>query len=723
MTSALPPCCAERPTTASTAFAFAIACLIGVSLLAPALAKDESDADAEARDESLPRVVVSAIPVAGDPARTPASISHVAVDASRHAGPLDGLSDVLAGVPGLSVRNRHNHAQDEQISIRGYGARATFGVRGLRLYTDGIPAAMPDGAGQVSHFSLDGAERIEVLRGPFSALYGNSSGGVIALHSARGVAPGRWNAALRAGSDAFRRLSLDGRGAIGQVGYNLALSRFDGDGFRDHSAARRDTFNLRLDHDWGETRQLTLIANAVDMPDIQDPLGLTWEQAQADPRQAVANATLFNTRKSVRQHQAGAILRQDLGAEQGLRLLGYAGKRRVEQFLAIPQAAQNNPLHSGGVIDLDTGYHGVDLRWQFEGEVAGRPLALAAGLSGDRQDQRRRGFENHVDGVPGLRGALRRDERNRVSGFDQYLQADWRFAPRWSLLAGLRHSALRFSSRDAYVGPGNPDDSGRVRHADSTPVAGLMWHASQALRLYASHGHGFETPTFAELSYRADGGAGLAFDLRPARSRNSELGAKWRPSRGVQIEAALFHADTDDELAVARNSGGRSSFRNVARARRAGVELAADWTLTEHWGLRAAWTRIAAHFRDGFLACAGTPCLTPVTPVATGSPIPGVPRSQLFARLDWDDGPWQAALDLSRSGVTVVNDLATQTAPAHALVGIEGARQFGPLRLSLRIDNLFDRAYIGAVIVNDGNGRYYEPGPGRQWHLGAQWTL
>ncbi len=673
--------------------------------------------------DRLPRVVVSATRDAGDAPPTPASVDAVAVDSGRDARPPTGLSGVLGGVPGVTVRNRQNYAQDEQISIRGFGARATFGVRGVRLYADDIPASMPDGAGQVSHFNLDGAERIDVLRGPFSALYGNSSGGVIALYSAQGAAPDRWRASLRTGSDAFWRASIDGRGQAGAMGYNLALSRFGTDGFRDHSAARRDSGNLRLDWDFDGSRRFTLIANAIDMPDTQDPLGLTWEQARADPRQAVANAELFDTRKSVEQRQLGAIFRQDIGATQSLRLLGYGGNRQVEQFLAIPAATQANPLHSGGVVDLDTDYRGADLRWRFDGRIGGRPLAWVAGISTDRQDQARRGYENHVDGVPGMKGRLRRDERNRADSFDQYAQIDWRVADRWSLLAGARHSAVRFRSEDRYVAAGNPDDSGRTRYSATTPVAGVMFHATDALRLRASHGRGFETPTFAELSYRADGGAGLALDLAPARSRSVELGATWRPTPDLAFDAALFRAGTDDELAVARNSGGRSSFQNVASARREGAEFAFDARLAEPWRLRLAYTRVAAQFRSPFLTCAGTPCLAPDTPVAAGSPIPGVPRSQLFARLAFEQGPWRAALDVARTGATVVDDTASQVAPAYALAGIEASRDAGALRLFVRIDNLFARAHIGSVIVNDGNGRYYEPGPGRQWYLGAQWTF
>ncbi len=692
-----------------------IALFVTAALAAPTSFADEAAT-------SLQSIVVTATRTDALALDVPASIDAIAVNPAQSARAGTNLSETLGLTPGVSARNRQNHAQDEQISIRGFGARATFGVRGVRLYADGIPASMPDGSGQVSHFSLDGAQRIEVLRGPFSALYGNSSGGVIQIFSATGTDDDQWRIGGRGGSDGFWRLGVSGLGKIGDTAYNLSLARFETDGFRDHSAARRDAGNLKLDWDFG-SRRLSLIANAIDMPDVQDPLGLTRQQVRDNPRQATAVASQFDTRKSVSQAQAGLVFEQDFGTAHTLRLLGYGGNRQVEQFLAIPVATQANPLHSGGVVDLDTDYSGLDARWSYATEIAGRPLDIVAGLNADEQDQARRGYQNFIGSTLGVRGALRRDERNSVKNFDQYVQADWRIGEHWSLLAGVRHGEVKFASDDRYIVGTNPDDSGKVTYSDTTPVAGLMFHASDTLKLYASQGEGFETPTFAELSYRADGAAGLAFDLVPATSRNREVGLKWQPSGRLALEAALFRADTDNELAVARNAGGRSSFQNVAKARRQGAEFSLAMQLAEPLSLRLAWTRVEAQFRSDFLTCTGTPCLAPDTPIEAGAPIPGVPRSQLAARLEWKQGPWQAAFDASRTGIVVVNDTGSEFAPACALAGLEAARGFGRLRLSARIDNAFDKACIGSVIVNDGNGRYYEPGPGRQWLAGAQWTF
>lgn len=401
--------------------------------------------------------------------------------------------------------------------------------------------------------------------------------------------------------------------------------------------------------------------------------------------------------------------------------MGYAGQRSVEQYLAIPPGPQANPLHAGGVIDLDGDYGGVDARWSWHGDWAGRPLDLVIGANADRQLQDRRGYENFVGDQLGIKGRLRRDQADRVENIDQFAQAWWQWAPRWSLLLGLRHSTVRFRSNDHYITASNPDDSGARRYAATTPVAGVVFRASDAWRLYASAGRGFETPTFNELGYRADGQAGLALDLSAARSRNLEVGSKWHAQSGARLEAALFRADTDDELAVASNSGGRSTYRNIGRTRRQGAEASYVQPLGAQTELAVAYTWIEATVRDAYPLCGTAGCNT----VQAGARLPGVPRQQWNARMQYTPGPWQWAAELVASSDTVVNDLATEKAAGYALLNLEASRRWqtaqGTLRAFARIDNVLDQRYIGSVIVNDGNQRYFEPGPDRRVGVGLQW--
>lgn len=696
--------------------------LAALQVLAGQAQAQQADAGGQGQARQLDAVVVTATRSQADPFEVPASIDAVDVQDRLRLGA--SPAEVLGGVPGVVARDRHNYAQDTQIAIRGFGARSTFGIRGIRLYADGIPASQPDGQGQVSHFNLDAAERIEVLRGPFSALYGNASGGVIQVFTAPGTDPPQWQWGGNGGSFGTLSTGLDDRTAGNGFDANLDYSHFQTDGERAHSRARRDVFNARLALELAPSARLTLVGNMLDQPWTQDPLGLTWAQFKADAHQTTPEASTYDTRKYTRQATLGAILELDLGAHDSLRLMGYGGSRAVGQYLAIPASAQAAPRHAGGVVDLDNGFGGTDLRWAHKAQVAGRPLELSAGVAADQLDQHRRGYENFIGTTYGVQGRLRRDEDVRVRSVDQYAQLDWRFAQRWSLLAGVRHSRVTLRVRDHYIAPGNPDDSGHVAYSATTPVAGLMWRASDALHLYASVGRGFETPTIAEAAYRADGGAGLALDLKPVTSRNGEIGAKWRAGT-VSAELALFQSDSDNELAVATSNGGRTTYRNVASARRRGAELALDWDLAADWTAELAYARLDARFTSAFLGCSAR-CAAPDTPVASGARLPGVPAHTATLAVRWQPVQgWNAAVDASNSGSAVADDFGAARAPGYTVFGAEAGYRWslarGALRTFLRVDNLADRDYVGSLIVNDSNGRYFEPGAGRSWLLGLEW--
>jgi iron complex outermembrane receptor protein len=690
-------------------------------LLLPIVATAQVPAD----EPSLPTIVVTATRSERPAFETAASIDAVSLADPTANTPGINPSEYLAAIPGLIARDRQNYAQDEQISIRGFGARSTFGVRGVRLYIDGVPATMPDGQGQVSNFSLGSADRIEVLRGPFSALYGNSSGGVIQIFTADGSSPSELRGAIEGGSWGTYRIDLNARGSNTALDYNVDLSQFHTDGYRGHGYAERLNGNAKVDIHLDGDRKLTFLANSVSLPNVDDPLGLTREQFDTDPRQPQPVAVQFNTRKSVHQAQLGTVYEQAFDQYNGVRLLGYYGQRDVQQFQSIPVATQLRPSSPGGVIDLDGAFYGGDLRWNNHSTLGDRALDFTAGVTYDRQNQLRQGYNNFVGTTLGVQGALRRDEDDDVYNVDEYAQATWDFAERWSLDVGARHSKVSFSSIDHYITAGNPDDSGGVAYSDTTPVAGLLFRATSRWHLYASYGNAFETPTFNELGYRPDGTAGINFNLVPANSRNGEIGSKLLVGKG-EFDVALYQADTDHEIAVATSSGGRTTYQNVDRARRKGLEAKLDYPLAERWRIQAAYTYLNATFRSAFLTCpAASTCTTPNTPVAAGARIPGVPESNFYAALRYGESRgWNATLEASAASNVAVNDLNTQFAPGYGVLSGSIGYLFdwsdSQVSTYLRLNNLFDHSYVGSVIVNESNGRYYEPAPTRTIFGGIQ---
>jgi iron complex outermembrane receptor protein len=420
------------------------------ALLAPCALAQPSDAPAG----DTQTVVVTGGLRAQQVLDAPYAIGVVDAQTLRLSGPMVNLSEALQRVPGLTVANRNNYAQDLQISSRGFGARAGFGVRGLRLYTDGIPATMPDGQGQVAHFDLAGASRIEVLRGPFSVLYGNSSGGVIALFSAPATTR-EAEFAVDAGSFGLRQERIAVASPL-PAGFDVRanLTRFDIDGFRPQSAADRTLGNVRLG--WrGESDTVTLLVSDHHQ-DAQDPLGLTRAQFNTDPLQTAAVATQFNTRKAVDQTQGGVNWRHRFGAEQGLletQVTGYYGTRSVTQYLAIPVATQGPPNHGGGVIDFDRDYSGIDARALMRfGQTD-----LVVGVNQERQVDDRKGYENFVGTPPnqvlGVQGNLRRDETDRATSQDFYAQAETPLSSAVQLVGGVRSGQVKMDVSDHYIVP------------------------------------------------------------------------------------------------------------------------------------------------------------------------------------------------------------------------------------------------------------------------------
>jgi iron complex outermembrane receptor protein len=665
--------------------------------------------------ERVQRIVITGAVVERAVADAPYAIGVVDADTLRAGGPLVSLSESMGRVPGLVVNNRYNFAQDLQISARGFGARTAFGVRGLRLYSDGIPATMPDGQGQVAHFDLADAQRIEVLRGPFSALYGNSSGGVIALFTAP-VQQRRAEAALDAGSFGLRQARASFATPLAH-GWQLRMggAAMHSDGFRPHSAADRRLATLRAG--WsGEHDQLTLQANAFDQP-AQDPLGLTRAQFDADPDQTTPQAAQFDTRKTARQHQLGARWRHRFGdgVLREASLMAYAGERSVTQWQAIPATTQANPSHGGGVVDFDRRFGGSEARLVWRAGSA----ELVTGVAIETMRDDRRGFENFVGTQLGVTGALRRDEANTATSRDGFAQAEWELSPSLAATLGVRGGDVRLRTRDRYLD--NGDDSGALRYDYTNPVAGLRWRATPRLNLYASAARGVESPTLGELAYRADGSGGFNDTLRAQRSRQFEVGAKWRGD-DLEFDLALFHAAVNDEIGIVSNAGGRSSFANVGRTLRRGAELAAGWQVTPRWRAQLALTALDAFYRDGFLTCAGVPCLAPSVPVAAGNRIAGTQRASAFAELAWR-GEW--ALEARHAARTAVNDLNSDFAPGYTTLVLRWQRAWAlrdglKLELLARLENLTDRRYAGSVIVNEANGRFFESAPGRHAMLGLR---
>jgi iron complex outermembrane receptor protein len=662
-------------------------------------------------------VVVTATRTEQNSFDLPVSIDVVNGDTIRDGRQQINLSEVAARIPGVVVANRFNLAQDLSVSTRGFGARSAFGVRGVRLYEDGIPLSMPDGQGQTGTFNLDTARQIEFMRGPFSALYGNSSGGVVQILTKDGAKDPTVSGGITLGSYNTRRESLTVEGEVSNVNYVVNGSHLSTDGYRDHSEATRDMLHAKLSYNASDATKITLIATSLNQNDTKDPLALTPAQYALNPKQAgtgtaPSTAVTADTRANKQQTHAGLVIDHKVSEQESVSVMGYYGTRTSDGYLVT------NKLSA-----IDRQFGGGDAKWTYKDSVAGKPFSLVAGLSYDKMQDDRTQF-NTTNGV--VSSPLKRNEVQTAHNFDQYIQATIEPTDRLLLVGGLRHTKINFNVDDkmpVIVGT-DPDNSGSLGYSNTSPVLGATFKVTPTLNLYANYGEGFETPTFIEMTYvgNPSTGAGPNLTIQPSTSKNYEVGAKAFIADNTRVNLALFKVDTKKEIVVDQGIGTTASYKNAGDTERHGLELSIDSVLPYNFGIYAAYTLMNAEFKDGY--CSGstaTPCPT-ANKVIAGNKIPGAYTSNTYAEASWKhpSSGFSTALEGIYFTDVFTNDINTIQAKSYAIFNLRGGfvQNLGNWKLNefARVDNLTDKTYVSSVRVNTGSA--YDPGAPRNWTTG-----
>ena len=686
-----------------------------LSLFIACIAQSAYAIDDTSKVQKLDTIVIEATRTDRDVLATPASAYYIQQEPQK--GMNVNLSEALKGVPGLQLNNRENYAQDLQISMRGFGARSSFGVRGVRLYVDGIPATMPDGQGQTSNIDLNSLDHIEVLGGGLSSLYGNSSGGTILTTTREGQGDDSITLGYSGGSQNKGQASLVLQGGAknaNEPSYILSSSYFDTDGFRDHSGANKVLSNAKLTWNLDDGSKINWINNYVKI-DADDPGGLTREQWKANPKQVAGNVSLYNARKEIEQLQTGLTWNKPLNDQHEIYAMAYAGQRSVTQYQSIPQTAQGGANHAGGVIDFDRNFYGTDVRWT--GKELLPNLKLIAGVALDAMTEERRGYENFAGSVLGVKGNLRRNEDNTLWNIDPYAQASYALNDVVNVDAGLRYSNVHFKTEDHFLT--NGDNSGKTDYQKLLPSLALSWQIVPELMAYASYAQGFETPTFTEMAYPAVT-TNTPFSLKAAESETYELGLKSDNALG-QFTAAAFYTLTKDDIVPLKNEGGKATFRNADQTLRQGVELSWQKDLWRDLSAQASYSYIDATFDKDTVDIAG------ISPIPNGNYIPGIAKNQAFLALGWKpESGLRAGVDVRYSDKIYVDDSNSDTAPSYVVaaanIGYKWTVKDWAFNTYARVDNLFDKDYSGSVIVNESNKRFFEPAEGRNWSAGLSVT-
>ncbi len=661
----------------------------------------------------LDEIVVSASRSEQTTFDAPAAIQSVSRQAIESAGPQVNLSESLTRVPGVTILNRQNYAQDLQLSIRGFGARTAFGIRGVRLIVDGIPASMPDGQGQASTISLSSTERIEVLRGPLGQLYGNASGGVVQAFTRQAPETPEFTAHGYVGSYNTRRATLQYAGRVGDYGLVADYGEFRSDGFRQNSKTVRKHFNGKLGFENGRTK-VHFVANLFDMPLAQDPGGLA-SKSPPDPTAAASGFSANRVRKTVEQNQLGAVLehRTESGITAVLRI--YGGQREVfqTQFIA----------GDGRWIGVGRNYWGAGLQISQNLSMGATPMRFSYGVDYDVADEYRSGGNAVVGEISDV---SRRQQDYLSYNGDFFIQSEIFLTQATTLIAGARRSNITLDVEDRLT----PASSGELKYGATNPVLGLSHLVSDTLNIYVNTGKGFESPSIAETSYTGSPpSAAFNAALQAAKSRHYEVGLKYRPGKARLVDLAAYRIDTENEITTLANISGNVSYANAAKTRREGIEVSYQERFGKHFQVYAALNHINAFYSANFQSGADL--------IQDGNKIPGIPRHFAFIETAWRQRGFlqpqerttsgqglTLAAEIISAGRLYANDLNTRIADAYNITNLRiGHTQktlSGLVQADLRLNNVFDKTHIGSVIV--ASSTPYEPAPGRNWLASVKYS-
>jgi iron complex outermembrane receptor protein len=655
----------------------------------------------------LSPTVVTVLRTSVELARAPFAVGIATRDEIQRGKPGFALDEALASIPGVQVDNRFNYALGERISIRGFGARAQFGVRGVRVLLDGIPMTTADGQTSLNNVDVATLARVEVVRGPASSLHGNASGGVIQLESDRGdeFAHRRGGGELRysGGADGLSRFQITTRSSAANVFATATASQLKYDGYRDWNTADNTHVNFQVGR-YFSGGTLAFLGNFVDYEAL-NPGGLTSAVAQTLPDTSGPNARRFLTGEKGRQTQGGATWTQQIRGAQ-LQLATHALSRNID-----------NPIPNT-IVEIDRDAAGARAALSGTPELLG--IHIAGGAEWQMQRDDRRNFANTPN--TGARGALTLDQRERVDNTALFLQATSEILSTVDLMAGVRHDRIRFTADDRLVSGTNPDDSGERTMAATSPSVGLTWRATPLLHAFTNFSTSFETPTTSELANQQSGAGGFNPVLEPQRTRSIEVGLNARLQFGRvagTYQLTAYSANVEDALIPfeVASAPGRQYFRNAGSTRHRGVELGASLVLPANVSVRAAFTHTEALF-DSYAVTTGA-----TTTVYDGRSLPGVAPNRADVTLSWQPSRFFVDWETKAQSRMPVNDANSEYAADFVIHGLRGGIQdlaFGPFRFAPHVGvfNLFDRAYMTSVVVNAFGGRFYEPGPPRSLYAG-----
>ena len=651
--------------------------------------------------EQLQVVEIAASRLDGPDSRLPAAVSIIGKTQIQTAQAQLSLNESLPFVPGLFAMNPDNFAQDLRVSIRGFGARAAFGIRGIKIMVDGLPETTPDGQAQVDNLDLGILSQIQVIRGAASGLYGNASGGVINVKTESPPEDFFAEARLMAGSFGLQQYQLKAGQQIGPFGYLLHGSHTSLDGYRVNSGAKNTLLNGKFNFQLNEGNSLSLLLNHVNSPQADDPGGINSASVEEDRRQARDRNLLFKGGEEVVQSKIGLVYEGQWSPKHSLDARLFYINRDFKNRL---------PFEFGGIVDLQRSFYGGGFTYQFRQTGNQSNYRLRFGLDWENQTDDRLRFNN----LEGDQGDLSFDQQESFRNIGLYLiqDLDW---DNFTFKLGLRYDASRLEAKDRFLSDG--DNSGTIALNNFNPIIGASYYFTDFFNLYGNFSTSFETPALSELSNNPDGGGGFNGLLEPQKAKNYEIGLKGSKGSRFKYSLALFYLDITNELIPfeLEDFPGRTFYRNAGNSSRKGIELESSFLIVSGLITQLTYTFSGFQFED-FETNNGN---------LEGNATPGIPKHSTAIGLNYlSPNGFFASAQARLVGEMYLNNNNTELEKAYSLVNLRMGQTFSFSKWSLNpflgINNIFNTPYSSNIRINAFGGRYFEPGAERNVYVGVK---
>jgi len=647
---------------------------------------------------SLTPITVKATRFSTEDIQSPLALTVVSKGFIQRGQAQLSVNESLNSVPGLFALNANNFAQDLRVSIRGFGARSAFGIRGVKILVDGIPESTPDGQAQVDNLSLGILNSIEVIRGPASSLYGNASGGVISFTTEDPGPTPFVEARILAGSYGLQQYQLKTGAQKGKFSYLLHGAHVQTNGYRVNSGMKNTLLNGKLGIQINEKDKLSILLNYGNSPQADDPGGINLDQVMEDRRSARTQNVSFQGGETVEQIRAGIIYAKALPKNGQLQFKAYHTYRDFSNRL---------PFEFGGIVELKRNFSGIGLNYAKESTLSTKKHRLQAGIEVENQSDDRQRFQN----LSGLKGDQTLDQNEAFLNLGVFLTQELDFTEDLKFLFGVRYDLIRLKASDYFTSDG--DQSGSSTLSRYSPTLGIVYSFAENASLYGNISSSFETPTLSELSNNPSGEGGFNPELTPQEATNFEIGVKGIANSRLRYEIALFKINVNNEILSfeLEDFPGRDFFQNAGSTDRFGTELSFQYNIIK--GLTAYWTYtfssfIFKEFEDN-----------------NGNTLPGIPKHSNFIALNYASNSGFFASIQSRfiGEIYTKNDNSVKDNKYKVInLNLGYLKKYDKVEIEpfFGINNVLNETYNDNIRINAFGGRFYEPAPERNIYGGIK---